>query len=211
MGMEEFLGELERTLRGQRDLGNGYAALLGLLSRQEGVSRGLMDVVRELDFESDVEGLAEQLGRMFELWVPEETTGIYLGVDGLNMPDGKGIEVGCSTGHRAGSDDVQFIFECETYLEELDLPTLRQFFEWRYGEGREEVRGEAGLFADYVVGLGATALTFVMALGRVPLEVLLGPEVEERLVVLGFHDGDMLRLVRIRRGGIRVVLKWARF
>ena len=112
------------------------------------------------------------------------------------MPEGKGVEVGCSTGHLPGWQSIDYVFNCETYCPEIPVTSLTRLYTWLYAEGGYETFGSTdNLLVEYPVCLGATALVFREALRTLKGPALAG-ETIERCFALGFHDGDVLRLGR---------------
>ncbi len=112
------------------------------------------------------------------------------------MPDGKGLELGCSSGHLPGWQSIDFVFNCETYCPDIPLPSLATFYTWFYrGGGCETFGAFDPLHVEYPICLGVSALVFRDALRGMDLWPLMG-ETTERCFAIGFHDGDMLRLGR---------------
>src|SRR5690606_8304449 len=119
--------------------------------------------------------------------VPPAATGIYLGIDGVNMPDGKGIELGCSTTRQPGSPGIDFIYDCDSYCDDLPMQSLAQFYDWFHNDEGYDTFGDAdSLDLEYTVCFGASALVLREALRSLPAGQLVG-SAGERVFAYGFH------------------------
>jgi hypothetical protein len=180
----------------------GVDALYALVRKHPGAFKVVEPVLRRLDWGADVGPLREAMIERLNSCVPAETTGFYLGLDGVNMPGGKGIEMGCSSGWEAGEETINYVYGCDTYCDELPMRSLAAYYTWYYvgNVGLEALRGQDSLAIEYPVCLGASALVMAHALRGIEPAVLCGSKAE-RCFAFGFHDGDMMRLGRATRKG----------
>ena len=113
------------------------------------------------------------------------------------MPEGKGIEMGCSTRWKRGDQSIQYVYDCEKYCKDLPMPSLAAYYTWFYkgNAGLEAMDGLDCLYVEFPVCLGASALVMAQALARIDPAVLCGSHAE-RCFAFGFHDGDLMRLGR---------------
>lgn len=196
--------QIGAIVRAMPSITDGVERLYGLVRKTPKVFSVVADVLFGLRWEEDVSPIRKAVLQRLERCVPRETTGFYMGIDGLNMPDGKGIELGCSTSWKRGDKSIDYIYQCETYCDDLPLKSLAQYYTWFYRKNKGlEAFNKAGtdsLMVEYPVCLGASALVIAHALNEIPSEKLCGT-VEERCFAFGFHDGDMMRLGRATKHG----------
>jgi hypothetical protein len=146
-----------------------------------------------IDWASDAEQMAAHLRDTLAA-CPEfgtSFTGMYFGLDGLNMPIGKGVEWGMSTAHEVGKDEIEYIYRCDTYLDDLPSPALAESYT-PYGEYETEV--------EYLIQFGYLALALKQAFSSMPRKIALNGA-RERAIACGFHDGDMMLLGFVTPGG----------
>jgi hypothetical protein len=131
--------------------------------------------------------------------VPPEYTGLYFGLDGLNMPRSKGIEFGCSKTFDEASDEggVNWAYNGSFYPFEIPSALLSEL----YG-GVVEMAG----LADHAVCIAYTGLAVRDALRDLPRELTLGGA-KARAVCFGPHDGDLYRLGTLRPDGLHIDCK----
>jgi hypothetical protein len=189
-------GLIERIIREAPDVAAG-AKLLGAIARLDVPPElPVWKVVDGLRWTDDVETVRAAWVERTRTSVPLDASGIYFALDGLNMPEGKGVELGCSTAHIPGWHAIDYVFNCETYCPDLPLPSLTRLYTWLYAENGYETFGSIdNLHLEYPICLGVSALVFRDAL-RTLDPVSLAGETVERCFALGFHDGDLLRLGR---------------
>lgn len=191
-----YFGLIEQILREAPDVASG-AHVLHEIARQF-VPRDLpvWRVLDGLTWPQEVSAVRAAWVERTRTCVPGDASGIYFAIDGLNMPEGKGVEVGCSSGHLPGWQSIDYVFNCETYCPDIPLPSLAALYTWLYARGGYETFGSIdNLHVEYPICLGVTALVFRDALREVDAWSLVG-ETTERCFAIGFHDGDMLRLGR---------------
>ena len=198
---------------------DGVARLHDLVRRHPAAWSAAGSTLERLRWQDDVEAVRAAFFDRFAGTVPPDATGVYLGIDGLQMSrgGGGGIEMGCSRAWHPGDQGVGFIYNCDQYCDPVPLPSLAAYYAWYYAGlniPEDEVqamweRGESlddgrpafdGLDVEFPICLGASALVVCHALRSVGSAVLSEAR-REMCIVLGFHDGDMLRLGRATSTG----------
>ena len=198
---EPHLELIERIIREAPDVAAGARVLYEVARLDVPAHLPVWKVLPTLRWADDVAEVREAWVQRARYCIPPEASGIYFGIDGLNMPEGKGVELGCSTAHLPGWQSIDFIFNCETYCDDLPLPSLTRLYTWFYREGGYETFGSIdNLRLEYPVCLGIGALVLRDALRTLDASLLIG-ETAERCFAFGFHDGDMLRLGRATQDG----------
>src|SRR3982751_6430748 len=95
-------GLIEKIIREAPSVAAG-AKLLGAIARLDvPPTLPVWRVVDALRWEDDVAIVRDAWVERTRTSVPTDATGIYFALDGMNMPDGKGVELGCSTAHIPG-------------------------------------------------------------------------------------------------------------
>lgn len=114
-------------------------------------------------------------------------TGIYLGLDTLNMDEGDGtnIEIGLSETCNPGSINSEWIYDCENYGEGH---LIRSLFEVKQSFNDEKWTDEERSFAEYMIFLGFSGVVLREALSKIKTS-------NNFSSVWGFHDGDMFPLI----------------
>jgi hypothetical protein len=186
------MGTALRTIRDTTSVERGMAELLAFCRAQAPEDDETWGELSGLDFGEDVRAIAAELAVLISA-LGDEYTGLYFGLDGLNMPHGKGIEFGCATGYVPGAADDEWVYGCSRYPGEIASGVLSEMY--------RHVR--VGRFGDCVLCLGYLGMALRAALERVDAAVTLGGA-GERAVVFGFHDGDLLRLGVIKPGGFEL-------
>lgn len=126
-------------------------------------------------------------------WLSEETellsgaTGVYLGLDTLNMEDGDGrnVELGVSNACDTNRDDIDWVDDLlEPRSSHLirGLQTLHQVYAQEHWRNAFDI-------CDYIFFLGYSGIVFSGAFAK------FSPR-RTMLVVWGFHDGDLFVLGR---------------
>ena len=123
--------------------------------------------------------------------------GIYLGLDTLNMNEGRGknVELGFSSKADPAVLDMDWIFNCEAYGADhliSSLVGMKKLY---------DADEETSSFADYMLFLGYSGLILLAAIESAPLE-------NDFIAIWGFHDGDMAFLVRSVDGQIERLVKF---
>ena len=158
-------------------------------------------IIDSLKWADDVAVVRDAWLRLTRTSVPTDASGVCFAINGVNMPEGGGVSVSCTTGHLPGWESIDFVFNCETTCDDIPLPSLTRLYTHLYNEGGYEAFGALdNLMVEVPVCLGASALVFREALRRLEPFALAG-ETVERCFAIGFHDGDMLRLGRGRQEG----------
>jgi hypothetical protein len=137
------------------------------------------------DVAAAVQWLREQLrGR-------DAATGIYLGLDTLNMNGGRGanVEIGGSGEADPSKTDLEWMYRCSWYG---DGHLIRGLLELHHVYAKDEE--DLFSFADYVLFLGYSGLVLASAVEGLDLPARAGTK--GRLFAWGFHDGDIFPLLR---------------
>jgi hypothetical protein len=191
-----YFGLIERIIREAPDVATGSRVLHEIARQFVPAELPVWKVLARLNWPKEVDGVRAAWIERARTCIPPEVSGIYFGLDGPNMPDGKGVELGCSTGHLPGWQSIDYVFNCETFCPDIPLPSLSALYTWFYAGGGYETFGAVdNMHIEYPICLGVTALVFRDALRGLDSFSLVG-ETTERCFALGFHDGDMLRLGR---------------
>jgi len=127
-----------------------------------------------------------------------DTTGYYLGLDTLNMDNGKGtnLEIGLSNSCNPLDISDAWAYQCENYgkphlikgLSEVS-DTFTNTKKW----SDEEIS-----FTEYIVFLGYSGVVLKEALNKLKTE-------NDFLSIWGFHDGDMFFLTQ-KINGVRSIV-----
>lgn len=114
-----------------------------------------------------------------------DVKGIYLGLDTLNMEDGKGsnVEIGMNSNCDPAKISIDWAFDCDTYGDRHLIMGLYSFFSNFAGPDDENKD-----LAEYVIFLGYSGLVFREALLKACIK-------SDFISCWGFHDGDLLLLM----------------
>ncbi len=114
-----------------------------------------------------------------------DVKGIYLGLDTLNMEDGKGsnVEIGMNTNCDPTKISIDWAFDCDTYGDRHMIKGLYSFFANFSGPDDENKD-----LAKYVIFLGYSGLVLREALLKASIK-------SDFISCWGFHDGDLLLLM----------------
>jgi hypothetical protein len=189
-------GIIEQVIREAPSVAAG-AKLLGAIARLDVPPElPVWKVVDALRWEQDVAIVRDAWVQRARSSIPTDASGVYFAINGLNMPDGRGVELNCSSGHLPGWQAIDFIFNCEITCDDIPLPSLSRLYTWLYADGGYETFGSVeNLHLECPICLGVTALVFRDALRKLDPFTLAG-ETVERCYAIGFHDGDVMRLGR---------------
>jgi hypothetical protein len=194
-------GLIERIIREAPDVATGVHVLRELARLDVPATLPVWRVIDSLTWASDVAPVRDAWVHRVRTCVPPEASGIYLGLDGVSMPEGRGVQLGCSTAHLPGWHAIDFVFNCETYCDDIPLPSLAKLYTWLYAEGGYETFGSIdNMLLEYPICLGCGALVFRDALRTLDPSLLAGENLE-RCFAFGFHDGDLIRLGRATQEG----------
>jgi hypothetical protein len=126
--------------------------------------------------------------------ITSEYTGFYFGLDGLNMPSGKGVEFGCSRHFKPQTTDEKWVYQCDLYPENIPSESLSAAY--RTGI-------ELGELPDYIVCFGFLGLALRQAFDSIPaIESLNGAPY--RAIMWGYHDGDLQLLGVVHPQGLQL-------
>jgi hypothetical protein len=123
-----------------------------------------------------------------ELTRRASTTGVYLGLDTLNMDDGAGhnVEIGGSSKADPEALDTEWAFENSWYGERHLIRGLHEM------HGVYSASRDLFSFADYALFLGYSGIVLAAAAEQLERKIRSGGM--GRLYIWGFHDGDLFPL-----------------
>jgi hypothetical protein len=182
------------TLRQHTDALKCWQAILKLCRRSVPDARW-----RDLplpDMERDI--VAATLWLSAQIAAQPEATGIYLGLDTLNMNAGSGtnLEFGGTTACDLSQDEIEWVYGKLQYGEKhliYGLFELQQFYS-------QPIWKPAFSFADYMLSLSYTGIIFGQAFIRISINRSL-------LAAWGFHEGDLFALGRKTQGRFDFICK----
>jgi hypothetical protein len=117
-------GIIEQVIREAPSVAAG-AKLLGAIARLDVPPElPVWKVVDALRWEQDVAIVRDAWVQRVRSSIPTDASGVYFAINGLNMPDGRGVELNCSSGHLPGWQAIDFIFNCEITCDDIPLPSL---------------------------------------------------------------------------------------
>jgi hypothetical protein len=160
-----------------------WDAFLKLCRKNE--KSGVWDQLPEPRLAKDIAATQKWLDQ--ELSKMPKATGIYLGLDTLNMSGAKGfnLEIGGSTKAESSTREVNWIYECSKYGKRHLIGSLRAFNRVYMAARWEEISSHA----DYLLPLGYSGLVLGAAIENLT-------DKKDRVFAWGFHDGDMFLLGR---------------
>jgi len=149
-----------------------------------------------MDIERDMEAASQWMQTPWEKY--PDTSGIYLGLDTLNMDDGKGtnVELGLSKSCNPKDFSDDWAYDCEDYGTSHLIKGLYEVSEAFSVEGKWI--SEEQHFAEYVIFLGYSGIVLRAALNNLETE-------NDFLSIWGFHDGDLFFLVK-KADGLRSIV-----
>jgi hypothetical protein len=183
------------------EVADGISRLLAFCKVEAPGDAALWNDLARRDFAADFRQFRDSFGESLRLFpVPAKYTGFYFGLDGLNMPDGKGIEFGCSETFDEAKDDggVKWAYDGSHYPFKIPSPLLSEL----YG-GVVEMAS----LADHAVCIAYVGLAVRDALRELQRSDTLG-EAKARAVCWGPHDGDLYRLGTLRGDGLALECRW---
>jgi hypothetical protein len=183
------------------DVADGIARLIAFCRAEAPADAALWDDLARRDFATDYVQFCDDFGDNLKVSpIPAKYTGFYFGLDGLNMPNGNGIEFGCSDTFDDAKDDgdVNWAYDASHYPFEIASPLLSELY--------DGVVKMASL-ADYAVCIAYVGLAVRDALRKLSISDTLGKS-RARAVCWGPHDGDLYRLGTLRPDGLVLDCKW---
>ncbi|HEX5242256.1 MAG TPA: hypothetical protein VFW23_03260 [Tepidisphaeraceae bacterium] len=192
--------KMREVINADKPLAQSMATLLSFCKAEAPDEAALWKDLRSRDFDAD----AQKIARMFKASlkskpVPGKYNGMYFGLDGLNMRDGKGIEFGCSKAFDESNDDggSKWAYESEFYPFQIPSALLSALY-------NDVV--EMGSLADYLVCIAYTGLAVRDTFRDLPVNLTLG-RAKSRAICFGPHDGDLFRLGTLRADGLDLKCK----
>jgi hypothetical protein len=195
--------EILSAIRDHRAPGDAWQEIVAACRRS--AARAPWDRLPAPVIERDITAAHDWLAG--ELPRHRSASGVYLGLNTLMMRGGReaNIEIGCSIACDPASDSQNWLrgplSRGNGHLIRglYDLHSVYSGAAWSAAD--EGVAPGTHLeFADYTLSLGYSGIVLGHAFRRLPAERL-------RLVVWGFHDGDLFLLGRTRPGGFDFVCK----
>jgi len=181
--MEQAIDKVLEIIRTQPDQQRAWTELLSLCRSSE--PSDLWQVLPTPDMERDISTATQWLSS--QLATLPDATGIYLGLDTLNMDDGSGtnVEFGGTAACDVSQDQIDWVYGKLKYG---DNHLIRGLFELQqvYSQPKWE---SAFSFADYILLLGYSGIILGQAFIRFSTSRSLLP-------AWGFHDGDLFALGR---------------
>lgn len=194
MSHQQMMQRILRILRDAPNLAAGMASLFSY-GRELQPEFRLWKRLERIDSASDAQVMLLLLRQQLEdPEISAEYTGFYFGLDGLNMPHGKGVEFGCSRHFRLDATDDKWVYQCDLYPEKIPSDSLSAAY--RTGI-------ELGGLADYIVCFGFLGLALRQAFDSIPTTESLN-SAPYRAMMWGFHDGDLESLGVIHPQGFQL-------
>jgi hypothetical protein len=156
----------------------------------------IWDTFRTMNIETDILSAKNWIQK--NLKTLPGATGIYLGLDTLNMDNGLGsnAEIGLSSKCNPGEFTQDWAYDCDYYGESHLLKGLFLVSDAFINE--EKWTSDERSFAEYLIFLGYSGVVFREALLNVETK-------NDFLSIWGFHDGDMFFLVNRLLGNRTVI------
>jgi hypothetical protein len=191
-----------RVVRKAPDASAGYVELIDRLSKR--LKSKLWSALRRIKIADDVTRLRAHLRR--QLKGPDQTrlTGLYFGLDTLNMRGGKGanLEFGGSREASPEKPIDQWIYGCSWYGKEFLLRGLYEMHRLY----RPLDNNDLSYFIEVTVWVGYTGLVLAAVFDAPDDPILLGAS-RHRTIVWGHHDGDLYVLGHLKGDGLKCVAK----
>jgi|SRR6185369_8842279 len=188
------IDEALEIVRRQSDPRSAWLEALSLCRTAE--PSDLWDALPMPDVAGDIAAATEWLSA--QLAAMPEASGIYLGLDTLNMDDGEGanVEIGGTTACDVSHDELDWVYgdllRGESHLI-LGLHALHAVYSQPQWEEMYDV-------SDYILFLAYSGIVLGQAFVRLPFQRALLP-------VWGFHDGDLFILGRKTSAGFELVCR----
>jgi len=189
------------VIRRSASVAAGMRELINAADRSSLLTPSQRALLDEIDFAAEAERLTEALRTELASATLKGVNGFYFGIDGLNMPDGKGIEFGCSALHEAGIREIQFAWKCEQYLDNLPSTALTQIYSLN-----EPIQTDA----EYLICFGYLGLVLKQAFHS-GLARLIHRPADEIAIAFGFHDGDLALLGFVRPNDLNLLVQLGDF
>lgn len=201
---KHILEDMCRIVRTATSLPDGVKRLHDLVRTDATAWAVAGPVLEGMTWDASAEVLSAAVEDQLLSTVPLSTTGFWFGIDGLNMPSGRGLEMGCSPAWAYGSPKIDYVFTCDNYCDDVPFPALGDYYRWYYqGLYDPAVQDRPDfnyLTVEYSVCLGATALALRQAFTEIDPVVACAAH-PQRCVALGFGDGDIIRVGRATLNG----------
>ncbi len=183
------------------DAAEGISRLIQFCRAEAPADAALWHALARRDFAADYAQFRDDFGDNLKgSPIPATYNGLYFGLDGLNMPNGKGVELGCSDTFDDANDDgdVEWAYDGSHYPFEIASPLVAELY-----DGVVEMAS----LADHAVCIAYVGLAVRDALRELPISDTLG-KARARAICWGPHDGDLYRLGTLRRDGLVLDCKW---
>jgi hypothetical protein len=179
--IDTILNEVQMTSPPQK----GFQNILDFAQKE--FASAIWDTFRNMNFERDIQEAITWLKTSFQL--SDKFTGIYLGLDTLNMNEGTGynIEIGLSSICNPAILEDSWLYECEVYGENH---LIRSLYEVEDSFSNEEKwNNKERSKAEYTIFLAYSGLVLREALQNTEIK-------QDFLAMWGFHDGDIFYLMQ---------------
>lgn len=191
------IGKMCEVINEGRTIAESMSALLDFCESEAANDSKLWKELRRRNYADSAWKFQQAFGALLQsMPVPAKYTGLYFGLDALNMEKSKGIEFGCSKTFDEANDDggVKWAYNSEFYPFEIPSELHRELY-----NGVVEMAG----LADHAVCIAYTGLAIRDALTELPRNLIL-EGAKSRAVCFGPHDGDLYRLGTLRADGLHV-------
>lgn len=140
-----------------------------------------------MNIEKDIQEAQTWLNQNLKKY--SDFSGIYLGLDTLNMEEGQGtnLEIGLSKSCDPKIFSDEWAYECENYGESHLIKGLYEVSD--SFNNQEKWTSEERNFTEYLIFLGYSGIVLKEALTNLKIE-------NDYLSLWGFHDGDMFFLTQ---------------
>jgi len=155
----------------------------------------IWDEYKNLDIERDIKLATEWMVSSISEF--PNSTGIYLGLDTLNMDDGNGtnVEIGFSEDCDPSILNDEWTYDIENYGEGHLIEGLNEVSDTFINE--DKWTDDERSFTEYLIFLGYSGVVLREALKKANIN-------HDYLSNWGFHDGDMFFLIQ-KKGGLTII------
>lgn len=188
----DWIDGIVEIVRAAKDAERGWPTVLQLCRKEQ--PSELWDALPPPDIKRDVQSASHWLTSQISApMAPKPVSGVYLGLDTLNMEGGAGhnVELGATSSCDPFAQDGDWAWDCEWYGQRhliRGLVDLKAEYERELWKDRYEL-------ADYALFLGYSGLVLGDALAAASAP-------EPLLAIWGFHDGDLFFLGRRTQAGV---------
>lgn len=177
---DKLLSELEN----QKDPDKAFSNIVGF--GNDALPSKIWETFKDVKLEKDIQEATNWIQSTIDEF--PEAKGIYLGLDTLNMDNGKGtnVEIGLSDDCDPHVFSDEWTYECENYGDSHLIGSLYSVSDSFSNE--KKWSNDETSFAEYLIFLGYSGVVLREALLKVKIK-------NDFISIWGFHDGDMFYLV----------------